>query len=154
MQSTTQYDERFFAYTQRRSTYAAERIVALVHDLVAPRSVCDVGCGLGVWLAQHRARGAAKILGIDDEVGSLEPGKRADMVVLDDDPFAIAAADLDRTRVVATWLDGVVGDDSLCSRINSAGVSASNGVFPVNSSWLGSRRGARARRSAREWYSR
>ncbi len=31
--------------------------------------------------------GAAKILGADDELGSIEPGKRADLIVTDGDPF-------------------------------------------------------------------
>lgn len=49
---------------------------------------------------------AAWQLHLDDEVGSLEPGKRADLAVLDRDPLAEPAPDLDDVGVVATWLDG------------------------------------------------
>lgn len=40
------------------------------------------------------------------EVGSLEPGKRADFVVLDADPLAVAPRDLLTMRVHATYVDG------------------------------------------------
>ena len=33
----------------------------------------------------------ALLLGVDGEVGTLEPGKRADIVVFDSDPLTIAA---------------------------------------------------------------
>ena len=49
---------------------------------------------------------AAWQLRLDDEVGSLEPGKRADLTVLDQDPTAEPHPDLDDVAVVATWLDG------------------------------------------------
>ncbi len=49
---------------------------------------------------------AAWQLGLDDEIGSLTAGKRADLTVLDADPFAVEPADLDRIEVRATWLDG------------------------------------------------
>lgn len=49
---------------------------------------------------------AAWQLRIDDEVGSLAPGKRADLTVLSEDPFAVAPDDLDGIEVLSTWLDG------------------------------------------------
>ena len=49
---------------------------------------------------------AAWQLRLDDEVGTLAPGKRADLTILADDPFAVAPDDLDRIEVRATWLDG------------------------------------------------
>ncbi|MEC7724660.1 MAG: amidohydrolase family protein, partial [Planctomycetota bacterium] len=44
---------------------------------------------------------AAKVLGVDQRVGSLQAGKDADFLVLSGDPFAVG------TMVEATWIDGV-----------------------------------------------
>lgn len=42
----------------------------------------------------------------DHEVGSLEPGKRADLVVLADDPRRVDPNDLASVEVLETWFDG------------------------------------------------
>ena len=44
---------------------SAEQIVPLVMSLIGPRSVVDVGCGSGVWLALFREHGVERILGLD-----------------------------------------------------------------------------------------
>jgi len=51
-------------------------------------------------------RNAAQLLGHDGITGSIETGKRADIVVLDRDVFAIPAAELSEVRVDMTLLDG------------------------------------------------
>ena len=46
---------------------------------------------------------AAKVMRIDTEVGTLQPGKRADFVVLTADPLA----DIKNTRTIeSVWIDG------------------------------------------------
>ena len=45
---------------------------------------------------------------LDDQVGSLEVGKRADLVVFDRDPMAVPAAEIPRVRVDSTFVDGRV----------------------------------------------
>jgi predicted amidohydrolase YtcJ len=44
---------------------------------------------------------------VEDELGSIAEGKRADLVVLDRDPFATAPADLSEIQVLRTLLDGL-----------------------------------------------
>ena len=46
---------------------------------------------------------AAELLGLSDELGTLEPGKRADVVVVDGDPFELATLP---DRVAAVVKDG------------------------------------------------
>lgn len=43
---------------------------------------------------------------VEDELGSIEVGKRADLVVVDRDPFAIDPHELSEVRVLRTMLDG------------------------------------------------
>ena len=50
--------------------------------------------------------GAAYAAHDEAEVGRLAPGLRADFVILDRDPLAIPAAELDSLKVQATWVDG------------------------------------------------
>jgi imidazolonepropionase-like amidohydrolase len=62
------------------------------------------GCGMTPEQAWHATTlSAAQLLGVAGELGSLEPGKRADVVVLDGDP-----ADLSKLggRVREVWRDG------------------------------------------------
>ena len=47
---------------------------------------------------------AAELMGLEAELGTLEPGKRADLVVVDGDPMDLATLD---QRIAAVYQDGV-----------------------------------------------
>ncbi len=49
---------------------------------------------------------AARALGREDDLGSLETGKRADFAVLDGDPEETATSEISGIRVVSTWVGG------------------------------------------------
>jgi imidazolonepropionase-like amidohydrolase len=49
-------------------------------------------------------RSAAELMGLEDELGTLEPGKRADLVVVDGDPLDVATL---ADRVSSVYKDGV-----------------------------------------------
>jgi predicted amidohydrolase YtcJ len=53
-------------------------------------------------------RDAAWSLFLDEEVGSLEVGKRADLVVFDRDPMTVPEAEIPKVKVDATLVDGEI----------------------------------------------
>jgi SAM-dependent methyltransferase len=59
------YGVEFFARVDASAESSARGILPLVFDLVRPRSVVDVGCGSGVWLAEAARLGVEDYLGID-----------------------------------------------------------------------------------------
>jgi SAM-dependent methyltransferase len=66
------YNASFFAGTADVSIASAREVVPLLLDLVRPRSVVDVGCGLGGWLAAFRDEGITDIAGVDGDYVSRE----------------------------------------------------------------------------------
>ena len=49
----------------------------------------------------------------EDDLGSIEPGKRADLAVIDRDFFTVPDAEIARTRSVLTVVGGRVVHDTL-----------------------------------------
>jgi imidazolonepropionase-like amidohydrolase len=75
---------------------------------------------LAAWMTT--TSGAAELLGVADQLGTLEPGKRADIVLLEG-----SFEDLDKlgSRVVAVWKDGVraFGRERLSARPSDGAVA-------------------------------
>lgn len=63
----TVYDRAFFSFIAEESLRSARAIVPIVMDLLAPKSVLDVGCGFGAWLQEFAESGVGVILGIDGD---------------------------------------------------------------------------------------
>ena len=57
--------------------------------------------------------GGARMLGIDDQVGTIEVGKKADLIVLDQNLFEIDVEDIPKTTVLATMFDGRLVHDMI-----------------------------------------
>lgn len=56
---------------------------------------------------------AAYQLHMEDEIGSIEVGKKADLVLLDQNLFEVAAHDIHKTNVIMTMMDGDIVYESL-----------------------------------------
>ena len=61
----SEYNSKFFGEQQERSSQSAREIVPTVMRLVRPKSVVDVGCGVGAWLAVFKDLGVKDVLGLD-----------------------------------------------------------------------------------------
>ena len=59
------YDAAFYAAQRDGSSRSARVIAPLLLDAVRPRSVVDVGCGIGTWLAAFKDCGVTDVVGID-----------------------------------------------------------------------------------------
>lgn len=59
------YPAYFYGEIAESGRRTAKVVVPLILDLVAPRSVVDVGCGAGVWLSVFAEQGIDDYLGID-----------------------------------------------------------------------------------------
>ncbi len=61
------YSPEFYKTYKLESLYSAKEIVPHVMDLVNPRSVVDVGCGIGTWLSEFKNYGVNDICGLDGD---------------------------------------------------------------------------------------
>ena len=82
--------------------------VAVARDLwkepdtiLAPDERVSVAAAIGAV-----TRTAAWACHSESEIGSLEPGKLADLVVLEDDPRAVSPTAISDIRISETWMDG------------------------------------------------
>lgn len=79
---------------------SAEVVVPIVCDVVQPRAVVDVGCGVGTWLSVFQQHGVRTILGLD---GDWVPRRKLRIPV-----EAFAAIDLTRPLAIPRRFDLVV----------------------------------------------
>jgi len=59
------YNKDFYQYQMAGSLRSAEIIIPMVLDLVAAKSVIDIGCGVGTWLSVYQKLGVSNIAGVD-----------------------------------------------------------------------------------------
>lgn len=63
----TEYNRDFYDAQMQGSLRSAEIVVPFVIDLIQPKSVVDVGCGVGTWLSAYKNNGVTDILGLDGD---------------------------------------------------------------------------------------
>lgn len=95
----------------RRAAEAGVRIAMGTDCPVAPHGTnlreLELMAGHGLTPAQAlvaATSSAAELMGLERELGTIEPGKRADLVIVDGDPFAFATL---KDRIEQVWKDGV-----------------------------------------------
>lgn len=140
------YTAEFFELLRERSTPSAQVVVPLVLELIPARSVVDIGCGEGAWLAAFRRFGVEDVLGLDGDyvnesslLISRECFRAADL----SRPFALERTfDLAVSLEVAEHLppDSAPGFvDSIASLapvvLFSAAIPHQGGVHHVNEQW-------------------
>lgn len=65
--SSIHYDTQFYADQVKGSQSSSQRILPFVIELLKPRSVVDVGCGVGTWLKVCLELGVDTIAGLDGD---------------------------------------------------------------------------------------
>jgi SAM-dependent methyltransferase len=61
------YDSLFYEYQREGSARSARALLPMVVDTLGVRSVLDVGCGAGAWLAAYCELGATDCVGVDGD---------------------------------------------------------------------------------------
>jgi hypothetical protein len=59
------YTTEYFEEISKNSLRSAKEIVPLIFNYFTPKSVIDIGCGIGAWLSVWQQHGVNDILGID-----------------------------------------------------------------------------------------
>ncbi|MDP8929007.1 MAG: class I SAM-dependent methyltransferase [Actinomycetota bacterium] len=143
----SKYDKTFFSECRAGSSASAQKVVPLLLGLSDIRSVVDVGCGTGVWLAQFAAAGIDDYLGLDgdyierpslaipkerfrpsDLEQPLELGRRFDMAI------SLEVAEHLRAEFAAIFVRSLTRLAPLV--VFSAAIPGQGGVGHVNEQWL------------------
>jgi cyclopropane fatty-acyl-phospholipid synthase-like methyltransferase len=94
------YTKEFYKWQQNGSQLSAAATIPFVLNLIQPKSVVDVGCGVGTWLSVFKENGIQNCLGID--------GSYVDPNMLMIPPTEFLAHDLKKPILVDRAFDLVV----------------------------------------------
>ena len=61
------YDKGFFERRQDGADKSAREVVPLLIQLFQPKSIVDIGCGIGTWLSVFKEHGIDDFLGVDGD---------------------------------------------------------------------------------------
>jgi SAM-dependent methyltransferase len=65
MSDSNAYGEAFYSDRHALTRSSAQIVVQAVSELIQPKSVVDLGCGVGTWLSVFKAQGSQEVLGLD-----------------------------------------------------------------------------------------
>jgi SAM-dependent methyltransferase len=103
------YTTTFFGTYAEDSYRSAKTVLPVVHELIHPARIIDVGCGVGTWLRVWEELGAARILGVDGtyvdtEALLIDKCNFVSMELINPQPVAGAPFDLVQSLEVAEHL--------------------------------------------------
>ena len=140
----TQYDDSFYGYQMEGSVLSAREMVPMIYDLFKPKSVIDIGCGVGGWLKAFK-----EICKVDDVRGVDGEYVKTDNLKIPRDKFfsydlttfydAGRSFDLSMSLEVGEHLPDKAADDfvkTLTSAarkvVFSAAIPGQGGTFHIN----------------------
>ncbi len=140
------YSREWFEKQQKGALTSAEIILPIVIDMVSPRSVVDVGCGVGAWLEFFLKNGVSDILGVDGhwvDASQLRISTRSFRKVDISKPFIVGKkADLAICLEVGEHLDGSAAESLVSALVEvapvvlfSAAIPSQPGTGHVNGQW-------------------
>ena len=65
--ATVTYSDNFYDEMKVTNLTSATEVAPLVMDYIKPQSVCDIGCGTGLWLQAFKEEGVKEIKGFDGD---------------------------------------------------------------------------------------
>jgi SAM-dependent methyltransferase len=137
------YDSEFYETADRTAAASADGLIRYLTEVLPIRSVLDIGCGRGVWLAQWLRNGATTAVGVDgpyidsarlaipresfvahDLATSLSLGRRFDLVQ------SLEVAEHVKESCAETFLDNLVRHGPLI--LFSAATPGQGGEHHIN----------------------
>lgn len=65
--SSKNYDNSFFAAQSNESHISAKSVVPIVYDIFKPKTVIDIGCGVGAWTSVFKNDFSCEVVGMDGD---------------------------------------------------------------------------------------
>ena len=140
------YSPQFYAKHQGGARQSAGVIVPLILELIHPRSVIDIGCGVGTWLSVFKANGVDDIFGVDgpwvrrdrleiprDQFKSHDLTQPFDMSRQFDLVMSLEVAEHLPAESAATFVDSLTGMGPVI--LFSAAIPFQGGAHHVNEQW-------------------
>ncbi len=140
------YNPNFYHARHNKTLYSAETIVKIISDIVTPKSVVDLGCGVGTWLEVFTQLGVEDVLGLEghwvEDEKIVIPLTKFKKVNLEDKLTLDRKFDLAISLEVAEHINEQYAEQFVENLTNlapvvmfSAAIPLQEGKFHVNEQW-------------------